>query len=240
MRERVEGSLPTAGVWVVLLGLCTLPTRLAGGQLQGSERAPATQQQQAAPQTKGQRKQTFKGKIMRAAGRLILKDDTSGSTYQLDDQQLAVFFEGKEVKVTGTLDAKDYTIYISDMGLSNAKHASTKTNPQPHKTATPVWYGLASWYGRDNQGPRTANGEPFDDQRLTAAHRRLPLGARVRVTNLRNGRSVVVRVNDRGPFTPGRLIDLSKGAAQQLGFIRQGLAHVRISVVGVPLGSPMT
>jgi rare lipoprotein A (peptidoglycan hydrolase) len=238
VRKRLEGSLPIGGACILLLSLSALFIQLAGGQLQGLRQARAAQQQQNTAETKAQQKQTFEGKIMRSGGKLVLTDSIHRSTYQLDDQQLVVFFEGKEVKVTGTLDAKSQTIYISDMGLSNAKHAAAKTTPRRHKTPTPIWYGVASWYGRDNQGPRTANGERFDDQALTAAHPRLPLGTRVRVTNLRNGRSALVRVNDRGPFTPGRLIDLTKGAAQQLGFVRQGLAHVRISVVSIPRASP--
>ena len=235
MRRREARILfPIAGAWVVLVSLNVVPTRLVGGQLGGSQPARTVQQQQAASHTKAQQKQTFEGRITRSGGKLILKDNTKGVIYQLDDQPLAVFFEGKDVKITGTLDAKSDTIYISDVGLSHAKHASTKTTSLRHKPPARVWYGVASWYERDNQGPRTADGERFDDRALTAAHRRLPLGTRVRVTNLRNGRSVVVRVNDRGPFIPGRLIDLSKGAAKDLGFIRQGLAYVRISVVDAP------
>jgi len=232
-RKGADVLLPIATTWVVLLSLFAV-TILAAGQSQGGEQARPAHQQQDTPETKARQKQTCEGKIMRSGGKLVLRDNADGSTYQLDDQQLAVFFEGKEVKVTGTLDGPSHTIYISDVGLSNPKHAETKTRPLRPKLATPIWYGLASWYEHDNQGPRTANGERFDDLALTAAHRRLPLGTRLRVTNLRKGRSDLVRVNDRGPFTPGRLLDRSKGAAQQLGFIRQGLAHVRITLVSVP------
>ena len=88
--------------------------------------------------------------------------------------------------------------------------------------------GTASFYGSRHHGKRTASGEPFNQHGLTAAHRTLPFGPRVMVTNLKNDRSVVVRINDRGPHTRGRLIDLSKAAAQQLDMIRSGTARVRV------------
>jgi rare lipoprotein A len=77
--------------------------------------------------------------------------------------------------------------------------------------------GIASWYGPGFQGRRTANGERFDTNQLTAAHKTLPFGTRVRVTSLVNGKEVVVRINDRGPFIAGRIIDLSRAAAQAIG-----------------------
>jgi rare lipoprotein A len=95
--------------------------------------------------------------------------------------------------------------------------------------------GLASWYGRESQGT-TASGEVYDMNKLTAAHRTLPLGSKIRVTNLRNNRSLVLRVNDRGPNVLGRLLDVSKAAAQYLGFIGAGMAKVRVTVVGYPKG----
>ena len=88
--------------------------------------------------------------------------------------------------------------------------------------------GVASFYGSRHAGRRTASGERFDPADLTAAHRTLPFGTRVRVTNLENGRSVVVRINDRGPFAEGRVIDVSEAAARALGMIDQGLARVRV------------
>ena len=88
--------------------------------------------------------------------------------------------------------------------------------------------GIASWYGVPFHGRRTANGEIFDRNRLTAAHPTLPLPSLVEVTNLETGRSLVVRVNDRGPFVDGRLIDLSEAAARELGFREKGLARVRV------------
>jgi rare lipoprotein A len=89
----------------------------------------------------------------------------------------------------------------------------------------------ASWYGGSFHGRRTANGETFDQNALTAAHKTLPFGTVVLVTNLANGRSVLVRINDRGPFSPDRHIDLSKRAAEDIGMIRSGTAAVRIEVL---------
>ncbi len=91
--------------------------------------------------------------------------------------------------------------------------------------------GLASWYGSMWNGHRTASGETYDDSQLTAAHKSLPLGTLVRVTNLSSMRSVVVRINDRGALAPNRVIDLSSAAAREIGMIGQGLAKVRLEVV---------
>lgn len=91
--------------------------------------------------------------------------------------------------------------------------------------------GQASWYGPGFYGGRTANGEVFRPGTYTAAHRWLPFGTRVRVTNLNNGRSAVVRINDRGPFTGGRIIDLAQGAASALGVTSSGVAQVRLEVL---------
>jgi rare lipoprotein A len=95
----------------------------------------------------------------------------------------------------------------------------------------PYQIGTASWYGEYFVGKPTASGEDFDMYDMTAAHPTLPLGTYVRVTNLRNGRAVVVKVNDRGPIVPGRIIDLSYGAAQALEFEHRGLQRVRLDVV---------
>jgi rare lipoprotein A len=92
--------------------------------------------------------------------------------------------------------------------------------------------GVASWYGPGFHGRRTANGERFNQNGLTAAHRSLPFGTKVKVTNVNNGRSVVVRINDLGPYAKGRVIDLSAGAARVIGLINSGVAPVRIQVLG--------
>ena len=89
--------------------------------------------------------------------------------------------------------------------------------------------GRASWY---KMGHTTASGEKMNANALAAAHRSLPFGTKVRVENLANGRSVVVRINDRGPFTGGRVIDVTRGAAERLGMISSGVARVKVTVVG--------
>ena len=97
--------------------------------------------------------------------------------------------------------------------------------------------GVASWYGGKFIGRPTANGEIFDTRAMTAAHPTLPLNSVVRVTNLENGRSVVVRINDRGPFIDNRIIDMSRRGAELLGFERDGLARVRVTVIGPNVNS---
>lgn len=113
---------------------------------------------------------------------------------------------------------------------------------KPYQVAG-VWYtpkenpyydkrGIASWYGEEFHGRRTANGEVFDMYALSAAHPTLPLPSYVEVTNMRNGRRLIVRVNDRGPYKHDRVIDLSKKVSQLLGFYRQGTAPVRVRYIG--------
>ncbi|MGN6150119.1 MAG: septal ring lytic transglycosylase RlpA family protein [Rhizomicrobium sp.] len=102
----------------------------------------------------------------------------------------------------------------------------------PHEQPDYDETGIASWYGPTFYGHHTANGEMYDGTELTAAHRTLPMPVNVRVTNLDNGRSIVVRVNDRGPYAKGRIIDLSEAAARELDVIRSGTARVRVTYVG--------
>ena len=97
-----------------------------------------------------------------------------------------------------------------------------------HKEARPASGGVASFY---SEGQQTANGEQFDPNELTAAHPSLPFGTRLRVTNVSTGRSVTVRVNDRGPFVPGRVVDVSYSAARALGMVHAGVANVKLDVV---------
>jgi rare lipoprotein A len=103
----------------------------------------------------------------------------------------------------------------------------TEDEDQGHEIAG----GIASYYGNGFAGSRTASGETFDPGQLTAAHRTLPFGSHVRVTNPANGRSVVVRINDRGPFHGGRVIDLSRFAAEKLGIVARGSGRVELSVL---------
>jgi len=121
--------------------------------------------------------------------------------------------------------------------ISEAKPAPVSSVPtklevrkQVSKTK-PYQIGTASWYGQTFQGKPTASGEPYQMYDMTAAHLTLPMGSYVRVTNLRNGKAVIVRVNDRGPIVPGRIIDLSYGAAQALQMRAHGLQRVRLDLV---------
>jgi rare lipoprotein A len=116
------------------------------------------------------------------------------------------------------------------------RNADKQSRPQTAKVSTHAQkassqLGIASWYGRYFHGRLTASGEPYDMFRLTAAHRTLKFGTWVRVTNLRNGKSVIVRINDRGPVPTSRIIDLSFEAATVLDFRARGLEKVRIDVV---------
>ncbi|MGF1630874.1 MAG: septal ring lytic transglycosylase RlpA family protein [Kiloniellaceae bacterium] len=141
----------------------------------------------------------------------------------------------------------------TELAVHNAKRMQTPDSPaavtqagtyklgKPYQIAN-VWYypqedfgydesGIASWYGPGFHGRQTANGEIYDQEAMTAAHRTLPMPSLVQVTNLENGRSIRVRVNDRGPYAHGRIIDLSKRAADLLGFVNQGTAKVRVQVL---------
>lgn len=122
-------------------------------------------------------------------------------------------------------------------GLSGTKIKPGMTLQVTLQTNQPVLrqaiyqQGRAAWYGPGFHGQKTASGEWFDTYGLTAAHRVLPFGSRVRVTNTRNGRTVVVRINDRGPYTRGFIIDLSYGAARKLGIVGRGSAPVTLEVL---------
>ena len=109
--------------------------------------------------------------------------------------------------------------------ISTSGHTAKKP-----KKSQPYQVGTASWYGEYFQGKQTASGEPYDMLDFTAAHPTLPLGTFVKVTNLRNGRTVVVRINDRGPVVDGRIIDVSYNAARALGFKERGIQQVRLDL----------
>ena len=112
-------------------------------------------------------------------------------------------------------------------------HAVDITAIEPAQpSAVPIGPGIASYYGRRFHGRPTASGERFDMHALTAAHKTLPFGSRVRVTNTRNGESVVVRINDRGPFVRGRHIDLSRAAAEEIGIVSSGHGRVELELLG--------
>jgi rare lipoprotein A len=102
--------------------------------------------------------------------------------------------------------------------------------PKPVKT----WVGNASWYGPEFNGRKTANGEQFDCEALTAAHPNLPFGSIVRIVNPRNGKFELVRINDRGPYQEGREIDVSYRVARRIGLIRSGVSQVRLELLALP------
>lgn len=122
------------------------------------------------------------------------------------------------------------------VGVSPAVHAKSAHSKITHskKSKKKPQRGMASWYGANHQGKRTANGEKFNMNALTAAHRTLPMGSMVKVKSLTTGKTVTVRINDRGPFAKGRIIDVSKAAAKKLGFMSRGTDRVEISVVSSP------
>ena len=145
---------------------------------------------------------------------------------------------------TGRVAPADSALSTPPLAIREAE-PSTVNTAEPLKPATPtlpiatptqprvrsVSTGEASWYGPGFYGNRTANGEVFRPGTLTAAHRTLAFGTKVRVTNLWNGRSTVVRINDRGPFHGNRVIDLAHGAARELGVIASGVANVKLEVL---------
>ncbi len=120
-------------------------------------------------------------------------------------------------------------LILSLIILSNSTCSVTKNNKNSYSYKF-YQKGTASWYGPGFNGKKTASGEKFDMNKFSAAHRKLPFGTKVRVTNLNNGKSVIVRINDRGPFKKGRVIDLSKKAAEQIGLIKSGVAPVKIEL----------
>lgn len=120
----------------------------------------------------------------------------------------------------------------------NNQSVETRVAVPGARPAHPYQVGTASWYGDYFEGKPTASGEPFNMYDLTAAHPTLPLGTLVKVTNLRNHRTIVVRINDRGPIVPGRIIDVSYGAAKMLRFQARGIQRVRLDVI--PARKPAT
>ena len=119
---------------------------------------------------------------------------------------------------------------------ATAQEVEVTDNPvaeivQQPDSETEIDGGMASYYGNELAGNRTASGERFDPAQLTAAHRTLPFGSKVRVTNMSNGDSVIVRINDRGPFAHGRVIDVSQAAAREIGMHRSGTARVKLALL---------
>jgi len=124
------------------------------------------------------------------------------------------------------------TLFVAGCGRHNAARLPAPPSPPARIGSTET--GIASWYGVPYHGRRSASGEIFDMEMLTAAHPALPFQTWVEVTNLSNGKQVEVRINDRGPFVRGRVIDLSMAAARQLDMVRAGTARVRLKVIAPP------
>jgi rare lipoprotein A len=176
---------------------------------------------------------------------LNVKWEAKSKTYQIKaGKTLLLALNEQTVLPNSTRDPAQDALQITNLlrrQLGNAPALTSiigQPKPKPVDSQTmafgPVRFqiaGLASWYGPGFHGALTANGERFNQYAYTAAHRSLPFGTQVRVTNLNNGRSVVVRINDRGPFTGGRVLDLSQGAAQVIGVIGSGVAPVRMDIL---------
>lgn len=128
-------------------------------------------------------------------------------------------------------------IALAVSGCATAVRFRSSEASNPVATATVLgsrYHGIASYYHDSFHGRRTASGEIFRQDELVAAHPSLPFGTLVRVTNVRNGRSVVVRITDRGPHVAGRILDVSRAAAEQLGMIAEGLAEIEITILELP------
>lgn len=118
------------------------------------------------------------------------------------------------------------------IAIGSIAQSSSKYKRLPRRTVDSVEHGTASYYAKKFQGCKTANGECYDYKKMTAAHNDLPMGTWIRVTNLRNGRKVVVKVNDRLHHRNKRLVDLSYAAAAKLGYVSRGLTKVKVEVLG--------
>lgn len=128
------------------------------------------------------------------------------------------------------------TAYVESASSMQTLSAPALATPNPRVGAKPIksFVCLSSWYGDDFDGQLTANGEIYDMYGQTAAHPTLPLGSVVRVVNLRTRKSAIVRINDRGPYIPGRDLDVSYQVARELGFVNRGTARVRVDLLKVP------
>ena len=122
--------------------------------------------------------------------------------------------------------------YNSTQGSSNSYKVEIGSNKKVnYKKYKKTYYGVSSWYGPNFHGKLTANGEVFDMYGVTAAHKKLPLNTVAKITNTDNGKSLILRITDRGPFVKGRILDCSMGAAKKLGFYTSGTANVKIEII---------
>lgn len=155
---------------------------------------------------------------------LVTIDRDAAAKLGLSDRQLALQWANRLREAYGVQAIDRNPIQVASRGFSPALGALRSAPLR-------VYRGHASWYGPGFHGRRTASGERFNMNALTAAHKSLPLNSKVRVTNVRNGRSAIVRITDRGPFVHGRIIDLSRGAAQAVGMLSSGTAPVVVEVL---------
>ncbi len=173
------------------------------------------------------------------------QEDTEGFVVTVADQDL-IALDSRTILADTTDDAAEDALQVTNRlrrlvgGADPVSEIEDMPEPEPVVEVAPVQQvaivsstvGSASWYGPGFNGRRTANGETFNQYALTAAHRTLPFGTRVLVTNLYSGRQVVVRINDRGPYAGNRVIDLSAGAAAEIGLINSGVGTVQLDVLG--------
>ncbi|WP_218947276.1 septal ring lytic transglycosylase RlpA family protein [Acinetobacter sp. YH16032] len=162
------------------------------------------------------------------ASRVISKDSTSFNSHFSNLNSLAITESSGDKIRRETIAAKIQVPVEEPSVIDKLNNVASNTVRRFSQT------GVASWYGRQFHGRKTASGETFDMNALTAAHRSLPLNCYIRVTNKSNGKSVVVKVNDRGPFHGNRVVDLSYGAAKSLGITNAGTARVSIERVDGP------
>lgn len=155
---------------------------------------------------------------------------SSGKTVQIDRKHDATAEATPLASGAAAQETARPALVDGKVAAAESASAAEPIN-EKSETGRHIGSGEASYYGRRFAGRPTASGETFDPSELTAAHKTLPFGSRVRVTNTGNGRSVVVRVNDRGPYVHGRLIDVSRRAAEVLGMISRGTANVRLELI---------
>ena len=147
---------------------------------------------------------------------------------------LALLFFFLTPALTQPLASPAKGISLSALNLEAASSPLATPNPKLKPKPLKEWECVSSWYGEDFDGRQTANGETYDMYAVTAAHPTLPLGSIVRVSNEKNHRSLIVRINDRGPYVDGRGLDVSYEVARRLGFDQSGLAKVRLELLEVP------
>jgi len=175
-----------------------------------------------------------RGVVVAGSALLLAALGAAGPGYaqQFDPIEAAALTEAAHPAQDATLDAAEAATTEAPPVEVLAPETPPTEAPAPEAPPVePIGTGVASWYGKEFSGRRTASGERFDPTGYTAAHRSLPFGSKVRVTHKRTGKAVVVRINDRGPFSHGRLIDLSHAAASELGIVGAGSGEVSLALL---------